>query len=214
MGLGHRLAGGHGGVPGPGVVGVPAGVGLEAAVEVFAHRAQVVTLAGVFLGEVGAGLHHGRGQGEGVLLEAVVLQPEAVRALVHVVEVCHPVRVGQLGAGPEAVVQRGVGLEYAQGVVHHVALVVAGAGHGVLAAAQRERAAVGRFGAVAVHRVKGRVVGPEQAGGGVAVGVEVGLIVGHPVVGAQVSAVDFERQLVGHQHLGVAQAGFGIDRCR
>ena len=112
VGLGQGLAGSGGGVPGAGVVGVPAGVGLEAAVQVFAHRTQVVALAGVFAVEVGAGLHHGRGEGKGVLLEAVILQPEAVRALVHVVKTGHAVGVGQFGAGPEAVVQRGVGLEH------------------------------------------------------------------------------------------------------
>ena len=99
-------------------------------------------------------------------------------------------------------------------VVHQVALVVAGAGHHVLPAAQRERAAVGGLGAVAVHRVQSRVVGPQQAGGGVAVWEQVGLVVGYPVVGPQVGAVDFEGQLVGHQHLGVARAGFGVDGFR
>ena len=68
VGLGQGLAGLGGGVPGGGVVAVPGRVGLEAAVNVFGGGAQVVALAGIFPGEVGAGLHHRAAELQGVLL--------------------------------------------------------------------------------------------------------------------------------------------------
>jgi len=159
VGLGYGLAGLGGSVPGGSVVAVPGRIGLEAAVNIFGGGAQVVALAGVLLGEIGAGLHHRAGELQGVLLQAVALQLEAVRALVHVVERGHAVGVGQLGAGVQLVVQRGIGLEDFQVVVHHVFFVVASAGHLVVFAAQIQRAAVRRLVAVAVHGVAGRVIG-------------------------------------------------------